>query len=161
MVHSTDLELSPGSESLSPSSKRQSGALASKTAEALTNFVADFTKLLATDIAPRVDVATLRKLEPSFTREEIETIVVAKRTLARRIAKKERLTVGETDRALRLARIGAQAESVFGDHEKAARWLRKPSRALSGQTPIVMLRTETGAQLVNELLGQIAHGLFI
>jgi putative toxin-antitoxin system antitoxin component (TIGR02293 family) len=110
---------------------------------------------------PHLPAASIEWLSKRFTREEIEQIVIPKRTLARRIAKKEPLTAGETDKVLRLGRIGAQAERVFGDPEKAKRWLRKPSAALSGQTPITLLKTEMGAQIISELLGQIAHGMFI
>jgi putative toxin-antitoxin system antitoxin component (TIGR02293 family) len=123
--------------------------------------VETFKSLISKGEEPRFDTGALHRLAGGFTREEIEAIVVPKRTLARRIAKRELLTVEETDRALRLARVGAQAERVFGDPEKAGRWLRKPSPALAGQTPMSLLRTETGAQLVAELLGQIAHGMFV
>lgn len=110
---------------------------------------------------PRLAPAYLQSLAERFTREEIEAVVVPKRTWARRIAKAEPLTADETDKALRLTRIGEQADRVFGDPEKAKRWLRKPSPALAGQTPIALLKTETGAQAVGELLGQIAHGMFV
>ena len=46
------------------------------------------------------------------------------RTLPHRLAKGERLTVDESDRALRLARIIAMAEITFGDHAKALAWSR-------------------------------------
>jgi putative toxin-antitoxin system antitoxin component (TIGR02293 family) len=130
-------------------------------AEFATLAVEAFKSLVSRGEEPRLDVAALQSLAPGFSREEVEAIVVPKRTLARRIANRERLTVEESDRALRLARVGAQALRVFGDPEKAKRWLRKPSSALAGQTPLSLLRTETGAQLVTELLGQIAHGMFI
>lgn len=110
---------------------------------------------------PRVAPAFLQGLAGRFTREEIEAVVVPKRTWARRVAKRESLTTDEIDKALRLTRVGEQADRVFGDPEKARRWLRKPSPALSGQTPIALLKTETGAQAVSELLGQIAHGMFV
>lgn len=110
---------------------------------------------------PRLTPAFLQSLSERFTREEIESVVVPKRTLARRVAKKEPLTPDETDKALRLSRISQQADGVFGDPEKADRWLRKPSSALSGQTPMALLKSESGAQAVSELLGQIAHGMFV
>lgn len=129
--------------------------------ESFANTAIETFKLqLSHGAALRFGVDVLQYLSPLFAREEIAEIVVPSRTLARRIANKELLTVEETDRALRLARVGAQAERVFGSSEKAGRWLHKPSPALSGQTPLSLLRTETGAQLVIELLGQIAHGMF-
>lgn len=95
-----------------------------------------------------------------FTAEELDELVIPKRTLARRRAQNEALTVEETDKALRLARISAEADRVFGDPAKSSRWLRKKSAALSGNTPLALLRSETGARAVDDLLGQIDHGMF-
>lgn len=103
----------------------------------------------------------LGRLLDSYSREEIEEFVAPRRTLARRASRDEGLTTGEIDRALRLARIRLQALRTFGTAEKADRWLRKPSPTLSSQTPLSLLKTEAGAQMVQELMGQIAHGVFI
>jgi putative toxin-antitoxin system antitoxin component (TIGR02293 family) len=85
---------------------------------------------------------------------------VPKRTLARRKAADESLTVEETDKALRLARIAVQAERVFGEPEKAHRWLRKAKRELKGETPLAYLASEAGARVVEEMLHRIEHGMF-
>lgn len=106
-------------------------------------------------------VGALDDFAGKFTREEIEAIVVAKLMLELHEKNGEPLTIEETDKALRLARIWAQTEQVFGNSDKAGRWLRAPSRALSGQTPISLLTTETGAERVSEFLYQIAYGMFI
>jgi putative toxin-antitoxin system antitoxin component (TIGR02293 family) len=103
----------------------------------------------------------LARWSSRFSAEEIELLIVPKRTLARRRAKREALTPEETDRAMRLARISIEADRVFGDPGKASRWLRKPNAALAGQTPLALLKSETGARAVGELLGQIDHGMFI
>ena len=63
-----------------------------------------------------------------FTSEELYSIVAPRRTLARRKENGEDLTVAESDRVLRIQRISDMADRVFGDHEKAQRWLRKRSR---------------------------------
>ena len=95
-----------------------------------------------------------------YSEAEIFALVVPKRTLARRRARKEPLTVEESDKALRLKRIAVQAEQVFGDPEKAHRWLRKSKRALQGQTPVEFLATEAGARAVEEMLYRIEYGMF-
>ncbi|WP_158816581.1 antitoxin Xre/MbcA/ParS toxin-binding domain-containing protein [Methylocapsa sp. S129] len=97
---------------------------------------------------------------PHFSAAELHEWVVPERTLARRLAKHEALTIPETDRALRLARAATEAARVFGNADKAARWLRKPNASLGGQTPLSLLRTETGAKAVEESLIQIDHGIF-
>ena len=51
------------------------------------------------------------------------------------------------------------AERVFGDREKAHRWLRKPSRTLAGAVPLALMRTETGAHLVEQTLHLIDYGM--
>jgi putative toxin-antitoxin system antitoxin component (TIGR02293 family) len=93
-----------------------------------------------------------------FSEREIHSLVVPKRTLARRKAANEPLSVEETDKALRLARIARLAEKVFGDTDKAGRWMRKPKRALGGDPPLVYLASESGAQVVENMLHQIDSG---
>ncbi len=95
-----------------------------------------------------------------FSTEEIETLVVPKRTLARRIANKELLSLDESDRALRLARLTAEADRVFANTGKTDRWLRKENRALNHRRPLDLISTDVGAKTVEDLLGQIDHGIF-
>ena len=99
-------------------------------------------------------------LQDGFAEEELFLLVIPKRTLARRRAAKEFLTVEETDKAFRLMRIAEQARLVFGEPAKAHRWLRKSKRELSGQTPLVFLSSEAGARVVEEMLHRIDHGIF-
>jgi putative toxin-antitoxin system antitoxin component (TIGR02293 family) len=94
-----------------------------------------------------------------YSDSEIWQLVVPKRTLARRRAANELLTVEETDKALRLERIAVQAERTFGDPVKAYRWLRKPKRALDGATPVDYLASEEGARVVEGMLHRIEHGM--
>lgn len=96
----------------------------------------------------------------NFSAQEIHDLVVPKRTLARRMAHDEPLTVEETDKAVRLARVDKLAARVFGDTTKASRWLRKPKASLGGETPLAYLATEAGARAVEEMLNGIDHGIF-
>lgn len=110
-------------------------------------------------------IVTLQDIEsawaPRFAKAEIEELVIPRRTMARRKASAADLTPEETDRAFRLAQIQMEADRVFGNPEKASRWLRTPNRRLSGQTPLSLLRTAAGAALVAEMLVQIDHGMFV
>jgi putative toxin-antitoxin system antitoxin component (TIGR02293 family) len=67
--------------------------------------------------------------------------------------------VDETDKALRLARITELGEKVFGNKEKANRWLRKQKRSLDGQSPLTYLGSEAGARVVEEMLLRIDSGI--
>ena len=95
-----------------------------------------------------------------FSLEELDELVIPKRTLARRKARHDALTVEESDKALRLARVSSEADRVFGDPAKSSRWLRKPNVALAGNRPLDLLKSETGSRAIDELLGQIDHGMF-
>ena len=59
-----------------------------------------------------------------------------------------------------LARITSEADRVFGDKKIADRWLRQPLASFLGQKPLQLLKTEHGALAVDEILGQIDHGIF-
>ncbi len=96
-----------------------------------------------------------------FATAEIAELVIPRRTLARRKAAAEKLTPEEQDRAFRLAQIQVEADRVFGNPDKASRWLRTANNRLSGQTPLSILRSAAGAALVEEMLVQIDHGMFV
>ena len=96
-----------------------------------------------------------------FTMEEIYRLIAPRRTLARRMQTNEPLTIQENDSLLRVERISLAAERVFGDPEKARRWLRKPCRALEGVVPIELLPSESGALLVEQELARIEHGIYV
>lgn len=94
------------------------------------------------------------------TDKEITAIVIPPRTLAHRRANREtRLSREESDKAVRLARIAALAEIVFGDRAVALRWLREPKAILGGAAPMDRLATGEGARAIEELLYRIDHGM--
>ena len=128
-------------------------------------------KLGVSEIRSGEDLASLveKRLPPTAIKAlvrgglsdlEAYQLIVPRRTLAHRIAKHQRLSREESDKAVRVARITAMAEQVFGEPERAWRWLRKPKQRFNGKTPIDMLATEAGARLVDEMIGQIDHGIF-
>lgn len=130
---------------------------------AFTGLSATWEQAQADSLSGKVVQLNPRQLgfwSPRFSAEELDELVIPKRTLARRRARHEPLTVEETDKALRLARISSEADRVFGSPDKSSRWLRKANAALAGNRPIDLLKSETGSRAVDELLGQIDHGMF-
>jgi putative toxin-antitoxin system antitoxin component (TIGR02293 family) len=94
----------------------------------------------------------------SFSDREIERFVIPARTRRYRREHKEPLTVEESDRLVRLARVQALAEEVFGDAERANEWLRQGLGVLDGQAPLELARTEAGVRVVEQILGKIDWG---
>lgn len=68
----------------------------------------------------------------------------------------------EADKTVRIARVTARAQQVFGGKpDYAADWrLRTTKSALGDRTPMQALVTESGALAVEELLVGIEHGMF-
>jgi len=85
---------------------------------------------------------------------------IPQRTMTRRLSQHSRLSVAESDRTVRLARVYATAVEMIGNKEKAVEWLRTPNRALAGERPLDQLDTDLGAREVEDVLGRIAYGVY-
>jgi len=84
---------------------------------------------------------------------------ISRATLHRR-KKTGHFDKNESDRIARLARVFGKAFELFGSEEAAREWLKSPAHAMSGETPIAFCDTEVGARIVEDLIGQIEHGVF-
>ena len=63
------------------------------------------------------------------------------------------------DRALRIARIFAEAVEHLGDDKLAIRWLRSRIYALGDERPLDLLDTDIGTQTVHDLLLRMEYGM--
>lgn len=84
--------------------------------------------------------------------------IIPLRILKIRLGKNQLLITNESDRLFRNVHITAMAETIFGAHEKAKRWLTKPERRFNGETPMAMLLTTQGTRQVEEMLVQVVEG---
>jgi putative toxin-antitoxin system antitoxin component (TIGR02293 family) len=85
--------------------------------------------------------------------------VVPRATLARRKSRHERLSVDESERVARLARVWAFAHDVWGSAEEARSFFFRPHVMLEGRRPIdVVLATDMGSRLVEDILGRLKYG---
>lgn len=100
--------------------------------------------------------ALLRSRRMTVT--ELDKVALARKTLSHR-RKLGTLSAAQSERLVRLARGLAETEETFGDIGKAAVWLRRPTAALDGGTPLDLLKTDEGARRVEVLLGRISHGI--
>jgi len=85
---------------------------------------------------------------------------IPQRTLTRRLSGASLLTPAESDRTVRMARVYANAIEMIGDEDKAIEWINTPNRALGGARPLDQLDTDTGARMVEDILGRIAYGVY-
>jgi putative toxin-antitoxin system antitoxin component (TIGR02293 family) len=114
---------------------------------------------LARVVEERLPLHSIDSLtQNGLSEDEVYNFILPRRTLSHRRSRKEFLTLEESDRAVRIARILSLAEEVFGDDAKAGRWLRKPKARFAGRMPLELLRTEAGGRLVEEMLLQLDYG---
>jgi len=88
----------------------------------------------------------------------LRVLGISERTIQRKQVHAERLNPSASDRLSRIDRMYTLAVEVFGSGEKAAQWLKRPSRALANEWPLMLLDTDAGTQQVERELRQIQHG---
>lgn len=93
-----------------------------------------------------------------LSKKEFNWLVVPERTFMRRL-KEKKLSTEESDKLARFIRIRQFAIDVLGSAEEANAWLREKNVMLQGERPLDLLDTDSGSQLVETLLGRIAHGI--
>lgn len=79
---------------------------------------------------------------------------------AQRMVNSERLDVDASDHLLQMLKIYKRCLEVFQDSEKTIRWLKTANYALGDQTPLSLLDTTDGLELVTKSLIKIEYGVF-
>ncbi len=126
-------------------------------------------RVLGADVASEADLARVvsRRIplkalvgfrNSGFSETEISDFIIPARTRRHRQRRREPLNIDESDRLVRLTRVQALAEDVFGDPEKANRWLREGLGILDGKTPLEVAQTEPGARVIEQILAKIDWG---
>lgn len=66
----------------------------------------------------------------------------------------------ESDRIYRIAQVYRLAVQLFeGNKNNARKWLKEPAKALGGESPLNHLKTEAGADEVQQLIERLEHGV--
>jgi putative toxin-antitoxin system antitoxin component (TIGR02293 family) len=81
--------------------------------------------------------------------------IVPKATYQRSV----QLNLAHSQKAERLARVFAMAESIWQDEAEARRFMNTPHAELKGRTPVEVAMTEVGARQVEEVIERGRHGL--
>ncbi|CAN5681379.1 hypothetical protein BH23GEM3_BH23GEM3_08080 [soil metagenome] len=127
-------------------------------------------QVLGSDIRSQLDfVALIEQGLPVATADELARLgelsdaelgeIVPRRTLSH-ARSRGRLSPEQSDRVVRAAGLYTRAHAVFGNRDKANRWVKRANRALEGKTPLSLLRTSSGTDLVETLLDRIAYGVY-
>lgn len=86
-------------------------------------------------------------------------VIVSDATIKRRRKDKKPLSPENSERVERVARVWTMACDVFGDEDKARRFMFKPHMLLDGEIPVeVAALNDVGADAVESLLGRLKYG---
>lgn len=86
----------------------------------------------------------------------LEWDVVPKTTLDRR---KSRLSVGESERTERIARLFVHSRRALGTEEEAREFMTTPHPELDGRKPLEVATTDLGTRRAEQILNALEYGL--
>jgi putative toxin-antitoxin system antitoxin component (TIGR02293 family) len=116
----------------------------------------DLARVVESGLTTRsVDVLVKHGLKEQF----VFDLVIPRRTLGRRVSRKERLSKDESDKLVRVGRVIALAEQTFGEKRRAWAWL-EDQQQFDGTSPLEMCSTAQGSRLVESRLYQLYFGIF-
>lgn len=96
----------------------------------------------------------------SLPEEELGRLLGMSPATLNRRKKGARLTMAESERVVRFARLFGLAMAVFEDEQATCEWLKTDNPGTAGERPLSYADTEFGAREVENLLGRIDHGVF-
>lgn len=103
-----------------------------------------------------VDLATRVGVTPEIL---LHSLRLTNDTLKRRVTENGDLFPAERDRIYRVERVLARANAVLEDALAAQIWVNRSNRSLGGVSPLSLLDTEAGYELVLDTLGRIEYGV--
>ncbi|MBK9730457.1 MAG: DUF2384 domain-containing protein [Chitinophagaceae bacterium] len=83
---------------------------------------------------------------------------VSLKTLLRYKQQNKKLSATKSERVLKLLALYKKGNEVFGDTNAFRRWLEKPAYGLNSMTPIELMHTSGGIDLIQEELTRIEFG---
>jgi putative toxin-antitoxin system antitoxin component (TIGR02293 family) len=105
----------------------------------------------------------VKQLSATFdlsVRDVAGVLDVAPKTISRWHGKDSALSEQQADRMMILKSIFDLGTRVLGSDENVKKWIREPIFSLDGQTPLALLKTESGRRRIESVLHQIEYGFF-
>ncbi len=87
-----------------------------------------------------------------------QLLPVTERTI-QRYKKRQRFNRVVSEQILQVTEVAARGAEVFGDKGRFLSWMKSPSPALDDRTPLSLLSSRFGNEVVLDELGRIEHGI--
>ncbi len=95
----------------------------------------------------------------SFSGKELAIIInLSERTL-QRYPDNKKLEKTASEKAIQLAKLYERGNEVWGDLERFKAWMRHPNPFLGSKTPVEILDTNFGFDMVLDEIGRVEHGI--
>ena len=65
-----------------------------------------------------------------------------------------------SEQILQIAEVAAKGSEVFEGREKFLAWMNHPNKSLNNKTPLSLVNSKYGVDMVLDELGRIEHGVF-
>ncbi len=96
----------------------------------------------------------------SFTMSQMAALLPVTERTIQRYAPRKHFNRVVSEQILQIAEVAARGTEVFEDRDKFLAWMDHPNRALADKTPLSLLNSRFGAEMVLDELGRIEHGVF-
>ncbi|MCC5942194.1 MAG: DUF2384 domain-containing protein [Balneolaceae bacterium] len=94
-----------------------------------------------------------------LSKEELSNLLdVSFKTIQRYQKEEKNLNALNSEQILKMITLYQKGEEVFGEIFSFDRWLRKPAHGLGGHTPLNLMQTSGGIDLIYEELQSIEYG---
>ncbi|MDQ0106026.1 type II RES/Xre toxin-antitoxin system antitoxin [Chitinophaga terrae (ex Kim and Jung 2007)] len=118
----------------------------------------DYIQLSRSGIIKRALVNLAKQI--SFSLSELAQVLHISERTFQRYADDAKLSADTSERAILLSQLYQRGTEVFGHLDDFKEWMRTPLPVFDYQTPISLLDTTFGFQLIQDELGRIEHGIF-
>lgn len=88
-----------------------------------------------------------------------QLVSISERTL-QRYSSTQKLNRNISEHILHIAEVAAKGMDVFEDQDRFLSWLNHPNTALANKTPLNLLKSRFGIDLLLKELGKLEHGIF-
>ena len=118
----------------------------------------DILKLTRQGLPKRVLMLLAKKI--SLTLQELADIMHINERTLQRYDDDALVKTEYAEKAIELARLYTRGEEVFGSLDRFKIWMKTPVHVFHNETPVSLLDTSVGFDIIFKELGRIEHGIF-
>ena len=96
----------------------------------------------------------------SFTISQMAQLLPVNERTIQRYPPQKHFTPVISEQILHIAEVAAKGTEVFGAKDKFLSWMNHPNKVLANKTPMSLLSSRFGVEMVLDELGRIEYGVF-